>query len=54
MDDNPLATDLVGKAGRLAVRMLDAGIDTYLKTSILDVVVPTADHAAAVAAATAL
>ena len=45
MDDASLAADLVREAGKLAHRMLKAGLDTEYKTSISDVV-SAADHAA--------
>ena len=45
MDDFTLAADLVREAGRLAARMLDAGLETRYKTSVSDVV-SAADHAA--------
>jgi len=45
VDDFTLAADLVREAGRLAARMLDAGLETRYKTSVSDVV-SAADHAA--------
>lgn len=45
MDDLTLASELVRDAGQLARRMLDAGLDTELKTSVSDVV-SDADRAA--------